>query len=139
MKRRSLAGLLVLAAAAAVTSLTFAGLAGAKSTRMTTACAHPTKITPTHGGPGQVVTVYTKNSDLVTSMWMKHKGETFNPPTQLFNAQMKDLQHGNGWVSAKVPAGETPRIVDAPIEVDVYDGELCAVITPQTFKIEDYK
>ena len=33
----------------------------------------------------------------------------------------------------------TPRIVDAPIEVDVYDGELCAVITPQTFKIEGYK
>lgn len=35
---------------------------------------------------------------------------------------------------------DAPRIIDAPIELDVYDGtDLCAVITAQTFKIEGYK
>jgi hypothetical protein len=62
-------------------------------------------------------------------MWMKHKGETFNPPCS--TATVGSVR--------RCLSGESPRIVDAPIEVDVYDGELCAVITDQTFRIDDYK
>jgi hypothetical protein len=141
MRRRYLFGAITLSLAGAVAALTLSATAGAKSARVAIACAHPTKITPTHGGPGTRVTVYTKNADLVTSMWMRRKNDVFDPANhRLFDAFMDGYQHGDGWVSAKVPAGVTPRIIDGPIELDVFDGtDVCAVITDQIFKIEGYK
>lgn len=101
IRRRYLFGAITLSLAGAVAALTLSAAAGAEPARLAIACAHPTKITPTHGGPGTRVTVYTKNADLVTSMWMRRKGDDFNPPNSLFDAVMKGLQHGDGWVSAR--------------------------------------
>jgi hypothetical protein len=139
MKRKYLAGVITLALAGVVAAVVFGGAAAAKSTRGAgKPCPVPTKITPTHGGPGTRVTVYTSGSKNVTSMWMRRKGDKFEPPTHLFDAEMTKLQIGDGWVSAVVPSGITPRIVDGPIEVDVSNVP-CYVITDQIFKIEGYK
>ena len=110
MKPRYLAGISALVLVGALAALIFGGAAGAKSTG--TGCPTLTKMTPTHGGVGTRVYFYGKNMDRVTSAWMRRKNDE---QKDLFDAKMKDLRHGSGFVSAKVPADAFPRIIDSTI------------------------
>jgi len=113
MKPRYIAGISALVLVGALAALIFGGAAGAKSTG--TGCPTLTKMTPTHGGVGTRVYFYGKNMDRVTSAWMRRKNDE---QQNLFDAKMKDLRHGAGFVSAKVPADAFPRIIDSTIELD---------------------
>ena len=113
MKRRYIAGVAALALVGALAALIFGGSAGARTTA--NGCPTLKRMSPTHGPVGTRVYFYGKNMDRVTSAWMRRKNDDIS---NLFDAFMTHLEHGAGWVSAKVPAGAFPRIIDSTIELD---------------------